>query len=110
MYPEVTGVITITPELFSPDNDGYNDVLTINLEFTTTDNVVNIEIYDNRGRRIKELKDSYYVGNTALITWDGSTDDNTKAEIGTYVILISVLEADGSRSEYKEVCVVGGKL
>jgi len=110
MYPNVTGEITITPELFSPDNDGYNDVLTINLEFINTDNVVNIEIYDNRGRRIKELKDSYYVGNTALITWDGSTDDNTKAEIGTYVILISVLEADGSRKEYKEVCVVGGKI
>jgi hypothetical protein len=110
MYPDVTGEITITPELFSPDNDGYNDVLTINLEFTNTDNVVNIEIYDNRGRRIKELKDSYFVGNSALITWDGSTDENTKAEIGTYVILISVLEADGSRKEYKEVCVVGGKL
>jgi hypothetical protein len=110
LYPEITGEITITPEIFSPDNDGYNDVLTINLEFTNTDNVVNIEIYDNRGRRIKELKDSYFVGNSALIIWDGSTDENTKAEIGTYVILISVLEADGSRKEYKEVCVVGGKL
>jgi hypothetical protein len=110
MYPDVTGVVTLTPEIFSPDNDGNNDVLTINLQFESTDNVVNIEIFDNRGRRIKELKDSYYVGNSALVTWDGSTDENTKATIGTYVVLVSVLEADGSRKEYKLVCVVAGQF
>ncbi|MBI3134822.1 MAG: lamin tail domain-containing protein [Bacteroidetes bacterium] len=110
MYPAVTGTVSLTPEIFSPDNDGNNDILTINLLFENTDNVVNIEIFDNRGRRIKELKDSYYVGNSALVTWDGSTDEGTKASIGTYVILVSVLEADGSRSEYKLACVVAGQF
>jgi hypothetical protein len=110
IYPDVSGTITVTPEIFSPDNDGYNDLLTINMQFENADNVVNIEIYDSRGRRIKEIKDNYFVGNSAFITWDGSTDENTKASIGTYVILISVLEADGTRSEYKIACVVGGNL
>lgn len=110
MYPQVDGTITLTPELFSPDNDGNNDVLTINLEFITTDNVVDIEIFDNRGRKIRELKDNFYVGNSALITWDGSTDEGTKATIGTYIILVSVLDADGTQTEYKLVCVLGGQL
>jgi len=85
-------------------------VLTINMEFLTTDNVVNIEIFDNRGRRIRELKDNFYVGNSALVTWDGSTDEGTKATIGTYIILVSVLDADGKRTEYKMVCVLGAQL
>ncbi len=110
MYPDVSGTITITPEIFSPDNDGHNDILTINMQFENADNVVNIEIYDSRGRKIKEIKDNYFVGNSAFITWDGSTDENAKASIGTYIILISVLEADGTRSEYKIACVVGGNL
>jgi len=110
MYPQVDGTITLTPELFSPDNDGNNDVLTINLEFITNDNVVDIEIFDNRGRKIRELKDNFYVGNSALITWDGSTDEGTKATIGTYIVLVSVLDADGKRTEYKMVCVLGGQL
>lgn len=110
MYPDVSGTITITPEIFSPDNDGHNDILTINMQFENADNVVNIEIYDSRGRKIKEIKDNYFVGNSAFITWDGSTDENTKASIGTYIILITVLEADGTRSEYKIACVVGGNL
>jgi len=108
MYPGITGTVTLTPEIFSPDNDGNSDVLIINLQFENTDNVVNIEIFDNRGRRIKELKDSYYVGNSAFITWDGSTDENTKATLGTYVVLVSVLQTDGSRNEYKLACVVAG--
>lgn len=110
LYPAITGTISIDPQLFSPDNDGYNDVLTINLEFSNVDNVVDVEIFDNRGRRIKELKDNFFVGNSALITWDGSTDEGTKAPIGTYVILVSVLEADGRQTEYKKVCVLGGQL
>lgn len=110
MYPEVNGTITITPEIFSPDNDGNNDILVISMEFLTNDNVVNIEIFDNRGRRVRELKDNYFVGNSAQVSWDGATDEGTKADIGTYVILVTALEADGSRKEYKLVCVVGGKL
>ncbi len=108
--PNTNGIVTIDPQLFSPDNDSYNDVLTINLNFETNDNVVDIRVYDNRGRMIRELKDNYFVGSEALITWDGSMDDNTKAPIGTYVILVSVLDENGNQSEYKLVCVLGGKL
>ena len=110
LYPAVDGTVTLSPEIFSPDNDGYQDVLTIQLDLETTDNIINIEIYDSRGRRIKELKDNFFTGNSALFTWDGSTDENTKATIGTYILLITVTHADGSKSQYKEVCVVGGKL
>ncbi|MBK7130161.1 MAG: lamin tail domain-containing protein [Crocinitomicaceae bacterium] len=110
LYPAVNGAVTLSPEIFSPDNDGYQDVLTIQLELETTDNIINIEIYDNRGRMIKELKDNFFAGNSALFTWDGSTEENTKAPIGTYVLLITITHADGSKSTYKEVCVVGGKL
>ena len=110
LYPEITGEVTLTPQLFSPDNDGNNDVLTINLQFTTLDNVVDIEVYDNRGRLIRELKDNYFIGESALLTWDGTNEEGEKAAIGTYVILVSVLGADGSQQEYKEVCVLGGQL
>jgi hypothetical protein len=110
LYPEVTGEITLTPQLFSPDNDGNNDVLVINLEFTSLDNLVDIEIYDNQGRLIRELKDNFYVGNEATLSWDGSNDEGEKAAIGTYVVLVTVIASDGTRQEHKEVCVIGGQL
>lgn len=109
-FPEITGEVTLDPQLFSPDNDGYNDVLTISLSFMSTDNMVDIRIYDNRGRLTRELKDNFFVGNNALITWDGSTDEGDKAQIGTYVILVEVVDETGKQTQYKLVCVVGGDL
>ena len=105
-----SGTVTIDPQLFSPDNDGYHDVLTISLMLEGNDNIVDIDIYDNQGRLIRELKDNYFAGTEALFTWDGINDDGDKAAIGTYVLLISVLDSSNNRQTFKKVCVLGGKL
>lgn len=108
--PNVSGEVTVDPQMFSPDSDGYNDVLTITLDLSTTENIVNIEIYDNYGRLIRELKDNYFAGNHSTFTWDGITDEGEKGLIGTYVVLISVSDDAGNQSQFKEVVVLAGKL
>ncbi|MCG8575685.1 MAG: lamin tail domain-containing protein [Flavobacteriales bacterium] len=105
-----SGTITVDPQLFSPDNDGYNDVVTISLELAGEDNVVDIDVFDNQGRLIRQLKDNFFVGTEALVSWDGINDEGTKASIGTYVILVSVLDANNNREKHKLVCVLGGNL
>lgn len=110
LYPEVTGTVTVSPEIFSPDNDGNNDFTLITLDFISPDNVVNIEIYDSQGRMIRELKDSYFVGTNASFQWDGTTDEGTKVSIGTYVILVTVLDSSGKQTQYKKAVVVAGQL
>ena len=104
------GEVSLDPKIFSPDNDGYQDILTINLDLQTVDNVVDIEIFDSHGRLIRLLKDNYFVGNQATITWDGITDKGDKATIGTYVILVSVVNENGDQSQYKLVAVLAGNL
>ncbi len=111
-YMNITpsGIVSIDPQLFSPDNDSYNDVLTITLELAGTDNVVDVDIFDNQGRLIRQLKDNFFVGTDALITWDGTNDEGSKASIGTYILLVSVLDSDNNREKYKLVCVLAGNL
>src|SRR5690606_12947281 len=77
------GNVSVDPPIFSPDNDGYQDVITINLDLQTIDNVVDIEIFDSQGRLIRLLKDNFFVGNSASFTWDGISDKGEKATIGT---------------------------
>jgi hypothetical protein len=108
--PNATGQVSIDPQMFSPDSDGFQDVLTINLEFQTNDNVVDIEIFDNQGRLIRLLKDNFFVGNEALVTWDGINDEGEKASIGSYVILVSVNDEQGNITQYKLVTVLAGNL
>ncbi|MEI9935352.1 MAG: hypothetical protein WDM71_11015 [Ferruginibacter sp.] len=40
------GEITVSPEIFSPDNDGVDDFATINYNFPEPGYVANITIFD----------------------------------------------------------------
>jgi hypothetical protein len=108
--PTSVGDVSLDPQLFSPDNDGYNDILAINFDLIGTDNVVDVNIYDNQGRPIREIKDNYFMGQTGTLFWDGINDDGMKAAIGTYIVLVFVTDQDGERSMYKLVAVLGGQL
>jgi len=108
LITSVNGTVTVDPKMFSPDSDGFQDVVSITLNLTTVDNVIDIEIFDNRGRLIRLLEDNFFAGNQSTFFWDGINDDSEKAAIGTYVILISVLDDAGNSQQFKEVVVLAG--
>lgn len=108
--PNLVGEVSVDPQLFSPDNDGYNDVLTINFELKDADNIVDVSVYDNQGRLIRLLKDNYFIGQKGILTWDGINDDGYKASIGTYIVLVSVKNTNGDENLFKLVTVLGGNL
>ncbi len=78
--------ITISPEVFSPDGDGYNDVLNISYAFDTPGMIGNVQIFDSRGRLIKNLIRNELLAASGTFFWDGITDEKTKARIGIYFI------------------------
>ena len=105
-----TGTVELTPEIFSPDNDGYNDVLNINYSFDAAGYMATISIFDSRGRIIKTLAKSEMLGSTGSFSWNGITDDNEKAPIGIYIIYFEAFDLKGNTSHYKKTAVLGGKL
>lgn len=106
----VSGDISLNTKIFSPDNDGYQDVVILNYEFTNPDNVMDIEIFDSEGRMIRKLKDGFYPGTSGFVTWDGVNDGGTKAQTGTYIILVTVFDLEGKTTNYKKVVVLASKL
>lgn len=105
------GAVTVTTEVFSPDNDGYQDVVTINYLFSTPGLVANITIYDARGRLVRTLITSELLGTEeGAFSWDGTMDDRSKARVGTYVIFFEAFGTDGTVKQYKRVCVLAAKL
>ncbi len=108
---EQTGTeITITPEVFSPDNDGNNDVLSISYVFDIPGMVGTVSIYDSRGRLAKTLVRNELLAASGTFFWDGFTDERTKARIGIYIIYFEAFDTNGAVKKYKKTCVVGGKL
>lgn len=108
--PNAVGDITIETTIFSPDNDGYQDLLLINYQFTNPDNVMDITIHDTQGRLIKELKDNFYPGMSGLISWDGIDDNGTKASVGSYIVLFNIFDLEGNTTQYKKAIVLATRL
>lgn len=110
LIQEYDNTITITPELFSPDNDGYNDVTSINYNLNKVGFVANINIYNSSGVLIKELIKNEPLATQGSFLWNGLTDNNEKAIIGIYVISIELYNTEGELRHYKKACTIGGKL
>jgi len=102
--------ISVSPEIFSPDNDGYDDVLNINYSFDKPGFVANITIYDSRGRLIKYLIKNELLAVSGTFSWDGITEFNEKANIGIYIIYVEIFDLEGNVKHYKKTAVLGGKL
>lgn len=102
--------ITIDPEIFSPDNDGYRDVLSIAYNFGQPGFTANVTIYDSQGRLIRHLIQNELLGTSGSFNWDGITNDREKAPIGIYIIYFEVFDVDGRMEKFKKTAVLGGKM
>ena len=102
--------IVLEPEIFSPDNDGYNDLISIKYTFDQPGYNLTSRIYNARGQLVRELVNNEYLGISGSINWDGIQDDNTKAPIGIYVFYIQIFDLEGNVKQYKKTGVLATKL
>ncbi len=102
--------VSLSPDIFSPDNDGHNDVLNISYKFSQPGYVANIKIFDANGRQARYLIKNELLGIEGTFSWDGITDDNLKATIGIYIVFFEVFDLNGKVKSYKKTTVLGGRL
>ncbi len=106
----ISGTIDIDPEIFSPDNDGYQDVLHIKYKFEKSGNTMTINIFSTSGQLVRRLVNNEYVGTNGVVSWDGLKDDGTKALVGIYVLYIRVFDQGGKVMQLKRTAVLATKL
>ncbi|MDZ4844445.1 MAG: lamin tail domain-containing protein [Chitinophagales bacterium] len=105
-----TSAITLDPKTFSPNNDGYQDILNIHYQLDQPGYVATITVYDADGRKIREVASNRLLDAEGSITWDGINDDGEKARIGIYIVIVELFNLAGDVEKFKEVCVVAGKI
>ena len=106
-----TGDFSFESNVVSPDNDGYEDLLFIKYAMTKPSMVAKMTIYNDQGVLIKELLNNELLATEGRYSWDGLSDNNTKASIGAYVLVFEAFEANGGIVFRKQKAfVVAGKL
>jgi len=103
--------LTASPNPFSPDQDGYDDVTIISGQIPETNARIKAEIYDIRGRLIRILKDNRFSGSHFNMVWDGRDKSGRMARIGIYIIYFQALnDRLGVLREMKTTVVLAHKL
>ncbi|MEX0719853.1 MAG: lamin tail domain-containing protein [Balneolaceae bacterium] len=103
--------ITFTPNPFSPDDDGFDDILFINYKLDESDYLLRIRIFDRYGREVRELTDGKPAGFEGSLIWDGLTDSRRKNRVGIYIVLFEAYNsANGKNVTFKETVVLARKF
>lgn len=102
--------ITVLPRLFSPDNDGYNDIAVIGYEVEQPGFIINIGIYDAAGRPVRNLVHNGILGMSGHWNWDGLNDHGQKIPTGTYLVLAEMYNLQGKKYIFKTAITLTRKL
>lgn len=102
--------VVVEPAVFSPDNDGHDDVTTISYHFESPGFMASILIFDAEGRPVRTLVNNELLGTKGSFSWDGLTDGRNKANTGIYLLYFEVFDQSGEVRKNLTTVVVGGKL
>lgn len=97
-------------KVFSPDGDGFADVLTLHYALDEQDYLANVTVYDDKGRMVRRLLNNKTVAPRGTLYWDGLDDRGTKSKVGLYVICWQLYNLKGRKKEFREVIALAQKL
>jgi hypothetical protein len=104
-------MLSVSPNPFSPDGDGYEDEAIISYQLPMVTSYINLRIYDVRGRCIRILKTASASGSQGSVVWDGRDDEGRLARIGIYIIYFEGLDSmEGIVASAKSTVVLAGRL
>ena len=104
----VGGLFSVVNETFSPDQDGFEDVLEVSYADVPAGSLARVRIYDAQGRPTRTLRDIELLGDTGIFRWDGADDDGLRARVGIYVVYVELITVDGPVQSFKLPVVLAG--
>ncbi len=106
---ETKNWLSITPPVFSPDQDGIDDLVALTITSDRNDQQATLIIFDVSGKLIKVISNNMPIGNTQTWFWDGSYDGAKKTPIGIYIVYAELFGLNGKRQVVKKTITLGGK-
>jgi hypothetical protein len=107
----VNGEFGTLQKIFSPDNDGFEDVLQFFYTMPQPGMIATLKIFDDQGRTVRKLLQSELLGIEGNLSWDGVSDENSKAATGIYLAVIEAFSIDGSANYSQRIAfTLAGKL
>jgi hypothetical protein len=107
---QAEGEVSLQPKVFSPDNDGMDDLAVITCQLPEAGYIGNITIFDAQGRPVRQLLQSGVLGNRNNIIWDGLGENKQQLPVGIYIAFTEVFDLQGRVKRWKLPVVVARRL
>jgi hypothetical protein len=102
--------IKFSSKSFSPNGDGFEDLLLIQYELEKSGYLATIKIYDAEGFIVRDLVDNFLVGTEGFVKWDGVDNEGRVGKVGMYIVQIRLFHPDGETRQYRKVAVLADRL
>ncbi len=103
-------LLSFSPDPFSPDGDGFDDVLQIELCLPTEPAEILLEVYNVQGRLVRTLDTTGGYGQNPVFSWDGLDNDGGRLSVGRYIVRLRAEGTDGEVRESSGVVVLARHL
>lgn len=98
--------VSLPKKIFSPNQDGQDDLLILQYSLPKAGFIVSLDIYSSDGFKVKNLTNNELLGQTGIITWDGTNDHGKPEMVGIYIIAGTLFHPDGQVIRVKKDCVL----
>jgi hypothetical protein len=107
-YPGSSGpgsvdLLRVEPAVFSPDNDGYQDLLSIHVVTGREGEVISLWITDLSGHLVRNLASNHLTGPSNRYSWDGEREEGELCHEGFYVIHLMTYHEESGHSRQRKV-------
>jgi gliding motility-associated-like protein len=95
-------VLTVTPEIFAPNQSGINDYVEFHCSFEESENRVTITIFDRNGNLIKTIANNQICAFNEIFLWDGISDKNYRVPPDLYIVKMEYWNLNTKRKTIKK--------
>jgi hypothetical protein len=98
--------VSLTSNHISPDGDGHEDLLGIQIKPFSNGFAANVAIYGTSGMLERSVATAFPLGLDNTLFWDGLSDWGRVSKPGLYVVWVDLYNTNGDRSQYRIPVVV----
>ncbi len=94
------------PEVFTPDNDGKDDVCFIRYKTAEKGFTASVTIFNSTGHTIAPLASNMLLGEEGYLIWDGKTKNGQNVNPGVYLLYVELVNINSGVKKIEKTPIV----
>ncbi len=96
--------ILVTPDVITPDGDGFDDNLVVSWKFQAEGWSGSISIYSAHGYPVRTLVNNELLGTSGRVSWKGVDESDRLLPSGIYIVRMDVFNREGKTENHLIPC------